>query len=579
MTSGVMPDAVQWRRRAHAVGLTALLLLAAPAVLPAESEWAPSTDETDAVSASLDQYTPQDAAAPDEATIDVESLEAFTEILSLKPGEIRTVPVHELRRVAIGDPTIVDVTIVSADELLLQAKAPGTTNLLIWDDTGQHATTVEVVDEAPDKLETQLHQLLAEMQLSQVRLKREQSKFFLVGEVASQQQLDQLDEMLSAYREQVTNLVAVPAVPAPSPAPTVKLTVQLVEMTRDDTDKLGVDWSDTVTFTETTFGVLGPNNVSIPARLGEAFRLGALSRTGVTQVLNMLITQGKARILAEPQLVASSGKEATTILGVEVPVITASSVSAGTVTQNIEFKKTGVELKFRPTVLEGPDQPIALTIDAKVSSVDKTVAITVSGVVVPGFKVRHTQTEIITNPGQTVFISGLLQDEEKKNLSQVPGVGSIPILGNLFRSNEFVRGKTELIMTVTPDLAPQAEPKPESEPKPAPAVEQHPPAAEVPGAAEDPRLRYALQIQERIATSLRYPESVKAEGRSGQLRLRLHVLRDGTLGEASVAEPSGSEALDAEALHAARSQSPYPPFPADLPQQDLWVDVPIFFRP
>jgi TonB family protein len=293
----------------------------------------------------------------------------------------------------------------------------------------------------------------------------------------------------------------------------------------------------------------------------------------MSATLAALVTQGKARILAEPKLVAASGKEATSLLGVEVPIITATSVSSGTVTQNIEFRDTGVELKFRPTVLEN-QRSIQLVIDAKVSSIDTTNAITVSGIRVPGFRVRETTTEIVTDSGQAVFIAGLLQDEEKKNISQIPAVGSIPVLGNLFRSTEFIRGQTELIIIVTPDLDLDRTPSAER----TLALEQALAYPEVPGAYEETVRRYALKVHDRISQSLRYPIVEGWPRTSGQVKLRLHLARDGTLLRAVVAEPSGIEAFDREALQATESQSPFPPFPVNLPQQDLWLELPVIFR-
>src|SRR6185436_14119773 len=120
-------------------------------------------------------------------------------------------------------------------------------------------------------------------------------------------------------------------------------------------------------------------------------------------------------------------------IGVEVPIITVTSISSGTVSQNIEFKKTGVELTFQPNVLAGGDS-IQLAVNAKVSSIDLVNAITVSGITVPGFRIRQTETEVITGSGQSVFIAGLIQEEEKKNISQLPGIGAVPVLGALFRS-------------------------------------------------------------------------------------------------------------------------------------------------
>jgi pilus assembly protein CpaC len=505
------------------------------------------------------------ATAPQAATV------------TLEPGEIRSMPVDRITRVAIGDPSVVDVTLVSLKEILLKATAVGTTNLIIWDRQGQHAWNVEVVDKSPEVAEEQLRRLITDLELTGVAIKREEGRIFLTGEVLRDVDLDRINEMTRAYKD-VTNLVIVTPPPPPPPVAvtpeSVRLTVQLVEMSRNARDEMGVDWTDTVTFTETTFGALGPTGVSQTARLGEAFRLGALTRTGLNSVLNMLASQGKARILAEPKLVASSGKEAIAHLGVEVPVITTSSISSGVVTQSIEFKKTGVELKFQPTVLSD-HSTIQLLIDAKVSSIDTTNAITVSGIVVPGFRIRQTKTEISTTSGEAVIIAGLLQDEERKNLSQIPAIGSIPVLGTLFRSTEFTKGLTELILIVTPDLTSQPETTTDKEL----ALEQSLSQAEVAGSVNDPRLRYALQIQERIAKAIRYPQREAAAGLSGRVKLRLHLFKDGTLGQVLVTESSGVEVFDQEALKAAETQSPYPALPSDLIQQDIWLEIPVLFRP
>ena len=551
------------RRRLAAAGLWLASVMLLPPLCPPARALPPPEDRREETAVDADALRGAD--------------EPLSEALSLKPGEIRTLKTRRVTRVAIGNPDIVDVSIVSNDEILLQAKAQGASTVIIWDGQGQHVSRVTVEEHSTADIEEQLRQIVAELKLPDVQVRREQDKFFLVGRVDRQEQLDRLEQMVGAFKGMVTNLVEVPSTqqaPPPAAVPqTVLLTVQLIEMNRDDTEKLGVDWSDSQTFTETTFGAAGPQGASFPARVREAFRVGALTRNGVSAAVNALVTQGKARVLSEPQLVALSGKEAVATLGVEVPIITVTSVSAGTVSQNIEFKQTGVEMKFTPTVLS--EDRIQLMIDAKVSSIDKTVAITVNNIQVPGFKIRHTQTEIVLDSGKTLLISGLLQDEEKKNLSQVPGVGSIPVLGRLFRSTEFTTGKTELVMIVTPELTLQHEPNQAK----AESLEQAlavPPAG---GPGEDARMRYARRVQDRIALALRYPDQERQRGIGGQVKLRLHVFRDGRLDQAVIAEPSGIEVLDQAALSAAQTQSPYPPFPAELVQSDLWLDLPVLFRP
>jgi pilus assembly protein CpaC len=400
--------------------------------------------------------------------------------------------------------------------------------------------------------------------------------------VPRQEDLDRLEQLLGAYGRSVTNLVVVPPPPPPPIPPSVRLTVQLVEMSRNDTDKLGVDWMDSLTFTETAFGAVDVGGASLSARVREAFRFGSLSRTGAKAVVNMLVSQGKARILAEPKLVASSGKEATTTLGVEVPVIQATSIGTNTesVNASIDFRETGVLLKMTPTVIEtDAGQKITTVLLSEVSDLDKSVGLSVpvgsQTIVVPGFKVRKTSTEVTTVSGETIVIAGLLEFEESRAMSQVPGFGNIPVLGRLFRTPEVTDTRNELVITVTPEiLGDQA-----NQAERGLALEQAMAVAEVTASVQDPRLRYALQVQDRIAKQLRYPEREKELGLDGTVKLRLHLFRDGTLGRAIVSASSGIEALDMEALKVAETQAPYPSFPSQLVEQELWLEVPVIFRP
>ena len=111
------------------------------------------------------------------------------------------------------------------------------------------------------------------------------------------------------------------------------------------------------------------------------------------------------------------------------------------------------------------------------------------------------------------------------------------------------------------------------------ALEQALAVAEVTASVDDPRLRYALTIQDRVAKALRYPQREKELNIDGTVKLKLHLFADGTLGRAMVSESSGIESFDLEAVKAAESQSPYPGFPSQLSERELWLEVPIIFRP
>ncbi|MBI4322860.1 MAG: TonB family protein [Candidatus Omnitrophica bacterium] len=513
----------------------------------------------------------RDATASSPAASQDQSVPA---IIFLEPRQIRSMAVEDVKRIAVGDPDIVDVTIVSSNEVLLHAKAAGTTNLILWDHQGQRVTNVEVVDRLPEALEAQLRQLLTQLNVPGVQVKREHGKLFLIGQVFRKEEFERLEQMLSAYPG-VTNLAQISeSAPAPSLLPPlVKLSVQVIEINRSDLERLGVRWSESVAFTE-------PEATDRTAH-DALLRWGtSLTRGSTSWTLNALVKQNRARILAEPKLVTANGKQASSFIGVEVPVITATTFSTTTsaVSTSIEFRQTGVLLKMTPNI-HTSDHKITTAIEAEVSSVDNSVALSVpvgnQTVAVPGFSVRKANTEVTTASGETVMIAGLLQTEDTKDVSQVPGLGGMPVVGRLFRSPETESTQRELVIAVTPELLGEEEVSPEK----ALTVEEALSVAENAASAENPRLRYVLQVEERIAKSLRYPTREKDLNASGQVKLRVHLLRDGTLKQAVISESSGFEAFDQAALNAARSQSPFPPFPSDLTQGELWLELPVLFRP
>ena len=239
-------------------------------------------------------------------------------------------------------------------------------------------------------------------------------------------------------------------------------------------------------------------------------------------------------------------------------------------------------LRLTPTVVPadgGTTQKITTVINTEVSSIDTASGINLpvgsQTVLIPGFKVRNATTEVTTESGETIVIAGLLELEDTDTIEQVPGLGNIPVVGRLFRSPEQQSSKLELVITITPELMVDDD----QEIDRTLALEQALAVAEVTASVSDPKLRYALQVQQAIANRLRFPEREKELGFDGTVKMRLHLFNDGSLGRAIVADGSGIEAFDAEALKAAESQAPYPAFPREIPEQDLWLEIPVIFRP
>ncbi len=492
-------------------------------------------------------------------------------------GQVHTLAVSEIQRVAVGDPEVVDVTIVSPSQLLLQGKKVGATNLILWDAEGERHTAVHVVDPQPQAIEEQLTSVIAEQGFQGVEVHRRGDKVFVTGAV-DEVTAQQIDQLVSAFPATVVNMVAArPPLPAPIvPEPIVSLAVQVLEISRTDLDKLGVKWSESIKLTESTMAASSLGDQLL--RFGQA-----VQREGLVATLNMLVEHNRARLLSEPHLVTASGKEASSFIGVEVPILSATSVGTDStsVSATIEFRKTGVLLKMTPVVLPDESLPrqIKTALRAEVSKLDSTVGLQVPvgtrTITVPGFKVREAETEVTVASGETIVIAGLLEAEDTDDVSQLPGLGNMPVLGRLFRSPEVQSTRRELVITVTPEIVTDAAATVDRQL----ALEQALAVAEVTASVDDPRLRYALQVQERIAKALRYPQREQELDIDGTVKLRLHLFADGTLGRAMVSESSGIESLDLEALKAAESQAPYPGFPSGIAERELWLEVPVIFRP
>ncbi len=538
-----------------------------------------SSDKAMSVDESLDRLSQLVPLTVEDSSMAVSAAAAAS--VSLEPGEIRSVPVNGVSRLAIGNPEVVDVTVVSASELLVKAKTLGRTNLLVWDQQGQHAVALEVIDRSAETTEQQLRQLITDLKLSQLHVKRERNKIFVVGEVDTQEELDRVEQMLGAFKD-VTNLASVRQL-APvktGPPRLIRLAVQVLEMSRTDLERLGVKWSGSSDYT----AVLSESTQTAKSLNNTLFRIGeTVSRSPLSLTLNALVEQKRARILAEPKLVTSEGKEASSFIGVEVPILTATSFtsSSGTTSVSIEYRKTGVLLKMTPTIQgEGKKQKIVTKMEAEVSDVDSSVALSVpvagTPVLVPGFKNRKVETEFVTAPDEAVFLAGLVQAEDNSNVDQVPGLGDMPVLGRLFRSPEKKTTQRQVVIVVTPQLLEEEDTAAQDREA---ALEQTMTVAEVHPTIQDPTLRYAGDILQRISKTLQYPADEKSKSISGQVRLRVHVFKDGVVEQVLLAQSSGVRAFDAAAVKAAVAQAPYPPFPADLNKTDLWLDLPVIFRP
>src|SRR5258705_13414091 len=170
----------------------------------------------------------------------------------------------------------------------------------------------------------------------------------------------------------------------------------------------------------------------------------------MTTMIRALQTQGALRALAEPNLIAMDGQQASFLAGGEYPVPIVQGSGSGNSTVSIIFKEYGVRLNFKPTIID--EDHIRLELEPEVSTLDFANGVKFDGFLVPGLRTRRAHTGVELRDGQSFALAGLLDNSETKSLSKVPGLGDIPILGNLFKSTQFQKNESELMFIVTAQL-------------------------------------------------------------------------------------------------------------------------------
>lgn len=360
------------------------------------------------------------------------------------------VPFGEL---SIANPGIADISTLSDRSIYVLGKAPGRTTLTLLSPEGQLISNVDV-QVTPDVAEfkERLQQILPG---ERIEVRTANDGIVLSGTVSSTAKLDRALDLANRYApDRVSNLMVVGGTQQ------VMLKVRFAEMQRSVSKQLDTGLSISGTGTDGQFGIgLGSANPvsggtlgnmdfslqgpSAGGSIGGGFVIGDLA---FNVLLEALESKGMVRTLAEPNLTALSGQEATFLAGGEYPI----PVSQENDTVTVEFKPFGVELNFTPVVVDG--DIINLTIAAAVSSVDPTLTYNTDTITILGFKRRETTTTVEMRDGQSFAIAGLLQDDFRDLNSQVPWLGDVPVLGALFRSADYQRNQSELVIIVTPHL-------------------------------------------------------------------------------------------------------------------------------
>jgi TonB family protein len=480
-------------------------------------------------------------------------------------GESKVVTVSKPTRIAIGNPVVADVVGAGNTEIIISAKSEGETNLQIWDELGQRELVIRVFKEDLGKLKTRLEELFRTAGLRGVTFQvgDQERKVFVLGEMPTRQK-ELVNQLLGNFKEKIIDLVVYK-----EDNPVVEIDVQLIEIAKTAVDKLGIQWSSSLTLNELT-----PAAHTFNRQVGDAIKAigqSRFDRTALTATINFLEQDNLARTLARPKLMALSGKEAKFLAGGQVPILSDVSVSGGSTTTSVQYVDYGIKLNIRPEVKENGD--IVCQMEAEIKTIDTSTALTVQtgtsiSTSTPGFKTRNVTTELYLKNNETVFMAGLIDNKESNNLQQVPAIGNLPIIGALFRSKDFQIGATELIVSITPRVLRYGDMKQDAQ------------GANIPrrSADEDPAEAYSRAVQEIILKNVGYPLEAQRANLSGEAVLSLHLASSGQLLGVVVTQSSGHKLLDGAALYTVKRLTPYPSFPKDLMLREIWVEVPINYQ-
>jgi pilus assembly protein CpaC len=420
--------------------------------------------------------------------------------IALGVGTQKVVTIPGITRIALGDPSIAEVKTIGNNQVLIIGQNEGKTTLLIWKSSGQRVSyLIAVRRQDPNEIISEIKKLLGEIEGVSVRMVGDRiyldgqayttqdadridqvvslypnvksfvkiapnakklvaqnlnaafqkaglrnvqanvvgSTIFLEGSVESQQDLQKAELITKAIGEKVENLLVVGI------KRMILSEVQFVEIRRNSRDRYGIRYPTDITgsasasaaITQELFpGTFGSGSSNLGLTAGSEFSIGFQANDGY------------GRLLAQPKLVCASGEKAEFLAGgqVPIPLITNNQFS-------VEFKPYGVILNLRPTADRNGN--IQTEIEAEASEIDTSVAVSFGGSAsVPGFRTRKVKTNVTVRHGETIVLSGVFSHDEQKAVSKLPGLGHIPIVGELFKSRAFDSTKRELVIFVTPRI-------------------------------------------------------------------------------------------------------------------------------
>ncbi len=394
-------------------------------------------------SLSARQLTAADSGASTDVAVEVNC----SSILD-RPGGVK--------RISVANGEIAEAVATSTTEIVINGKSPGDTTLIVWDQNGNRSVITIHVLPMSSKIDLVRDQILREAG-QQVSLTAQDGLFFLNGTAKDLSSAERAFQIASSLGKVVNML----RVSTPGSTPQILLKVRFADIDRSISNQFAFNLfggSPTKGQGGSSTGQFGGNpTVSDLGTSGAQSTFSNLLNVfyfrpdiNIGAILQDLASKNLLQILAEPNLLAVSGKPASFLAGGEFPFPTLQGGGSGIGQVTIQFREFGIKLNFTPTLT--PRGTIRLEVKPEVSSLDYANGLTVSGFTVPGLDTRRVDTEVELKDGQSFVIAGLLNNQITEQLSRMPGLASIPLLGKLFQSRSVTKSNSELLILVTPEL-------------------------------------------------------------------------------------------------------------------------------
>ncbi len=407
----------------------------------------------------------------------VVSLENNNGLLEIASGKAQLVSVPaKCKTVSIANPDICDIVMLGETNFILVGKKIGETNIYVWlEDDKKIMYTIKIFEDT-EELQKLMSKILPYEK--EIKVSTANNTIVLSGYVTKKTSIDQAQKIAEAFMAgkdtskgidvPVVNLLKVKDIQQ------VMLEVRFVEITRSNSDDRGIDWRWSGDFfgnrsdfalleggtpayydmATSPFMGIGDSNGTIMSTSStngaQGSSVGGIGwgkdNNQIAYSLDFIIAKGLGKIIAKPNLLVRNGEEASFLAGGEFPVPIQEDDSV-----RVEWKEFGVRLKFTPEIDER--ERINLTLEPEVSVLDYTdAAISFNGYDIPALKTRKTTTKVVLRDGESFFISGLISQSERKQMSKIPGIGNLPVLGPLFQKRENSTSETELVVFITPRL-------------------------------------------------------------------------------------------------------------------------------